>query len=172
MQIAYLLSEYPTLGHTYLLREVRGLRELGWDIQTISIRQPGKRPAPLSPAEQQEYNSTWYILGSGPLAILAAHLATFASRPARYFRGFAHRLQDRPLPSSFHGAGVGVLQGSGRCRRSPAPRRHRARPFGLHHHGRSHHEPDFRHPPVDDDSWSVGILRSRRLPHPRQSCRG
>ncbi len=87
MQIAYLLSEYPTLGHTYLLREVRGLRELGWDIQTISIRQPGKRPAPLSPAEQQEYNSTWYVLGSSPLAILAAHLATFASRPARYFRG-------------------------------------------------------------------------------------
>ena len=80
-------SEYPTLGHTYLLREVRGLRELGWDIQTISIRQPGKRPAPLSPAEQQEYNSTWYVLGSSPLAILAAHLATFASRPARYFRG-------------------------------------------------------------------------------------
>ena len=49
MKLAYLLSEYPTLGHTYLLREVRQLRELGWDIQTISIRRPGRPALPRSP---------------------------------------------------------------------------------------------------------------------------
>lgn len=87
MQIAYLLSEYPTLGHTYLLREVRGLRDLGWNIQTVSIRQPAPRPAALSPVEQEERNSTWYILGSSLLEFLQAHLVTFASRPARYLRG-------------------------------------------------------------------------------------
>jgi colanic acid/amylovoran biosynthesis glycosyltransferase len=87
MQIAYLLSEYPTLGHTYLLREVRGLRDLGWKIQTISIRRPGHRPSPLSAAEQQEWSSTWYVLGSSPLEFLRAHLVTFATRPARYLRG-------------------------------------------------------------------------------------
>jgi colanic acid/amylovoran biosynthesis glycosyltransferase len=89
MQIAYLLSEYPTLGHTYLLREVRGLRELGWDIQTVSIRQPGPRPSPLSAAEQEERDVTWYILGSSPLEFLQAHVVTFATRPGRYLRGFA-----------------------------------------------------------------------------------
>jgi glycosyltransferase involved in cell wall biosynthesis len=89
MKLAYLLSEYPTLGHTYLLREVRQLRELGWDIQTISVRQPGKRPSPLSPAESEELGSTWYILGSGSFAYLKSHAVTFASRPARYLRGLA-----------------------------------------------------------------------------------
>lgn len=88
MQIAYLLSEYPTLGHTYLLREVRGLRDLGWDIQTVSIRKPGGRPSQLSVAEQEERNSTWYILGSSPLEFLRAHAVTLATRPARYLRGW------------------------------------------------------------------------------------
>ncbi len=88
MRIAYLLSEYPTLGHTYLLREVRELREFGWDIQTISIRQPGPRPSALSAAEQAERDVTWYILGSGPLEFLRANIVTFATRPGRYFRGF------------------------------------------------------------------------------------
>ena len=54
MKLAYLLSEYPTLGHTYLLREVRQLRALGWDIQTISIRRPSNTASSLSPAEAEE----------------------------------------------------------------------------------------------------------------------
>jgi colanic acid/amylovoran biosynthesis glycosyltransferase len=89
MKIAYLLSEYPTLGHTYLLREVRQLRELGWDIQTISIRRPGDRPSPLSPAEKEELQSTWYILGSSPVACIWSQAVTFATRPLRYLRGLA-----------------------------------------------------------------------------------
>ena len=87
MQIAYLLSGYPTLGHTYLLREVRGLRELGWDIQTLSVRRPGQRPSSLSAAEQEEWNATWYILGSGPMEFLRAHAVTLVTRPGRYLRG-------------------------------------------------------------------------------------
>ena len=89
MKLAYLLSEYPTLGHTYLLREVRQLRKLGWDIQTISVRQPGKRSSPLSPAESEELGSTWYIVGSSWFAYVKSHAVTFASRPARYLRGLA-----------------------------------------------------------------------------------
>src|ERR1019366_80312 len=87
MKLAYLLSEYPTLGHTYLLREVRQLRELGWDIQTISIRRPGNRDSPFSPAEEEEVRSTWYILGSSMFALVKSHAATFVTRPLRYLRG-------------------------------------------------------------------------------------
>jgi len=89
MKIAYLLSEYPTIGHTYLLREVRELRALGWDIQTISIRRPGSRPSSISTAETEELKSTWYILGSGWLEFLTAHVATFCTQPIRYLRGLA-----------------------------------------------------------------------------------
>jgi colanic acid/amylovoran biosynthesis glycosyltransferase len=86
MKLAYLLSEYPTLGHTYLLREVRELRSLGWEVQTVSVRKPTATSAP-SPTEQEELNSTWYILGSRPMDFLAAHLATSFSHPGRYLRG-------------------------------------------------------------------------------------
>ncbi|HWJ19159.1 MAG TPA: glycosyltransferase family 4 protein [Geobacterales bacterium] len=89
MRLAYLLSEYPTLGHTYLLREVRQLRELDWDIQTISIRRPGNRTSPLSPAEVEEWRSTWYILGGDVLGLLMSHVVTFVTRPLRYLRGLA-----------------------------------------------------------------------------------
>ena len=89
MKIAYLLSEYPTLGHTYLLREVRELRALGWEIQTVSIRRPGERPPSISAAETEEQDSTWYVLGSSPLEFLRAHLTTFCTRPVPYMRGFA-----------------------------------------------------------------------------------
>src|SRR5271169_627190 len=93
MKIAYLLSEYPTLGHTYLLREVRRLRELGWDIQTISIRRPSDRTSPLSPAEAEELESTWYIVGGGWLTCLRSHAVTLATRPRRYLRGLATALR-------------------------------------------------------------------------------
>src|SRR5215469_14351212 len=89
MKLAYLLSEYPTLGHTYLLREIRQLRALGWDIQTVSIRRPRNRPSSLSPAETEELNSTWYIVGSGLLSYFVSHLVTSVTRPFRYLRGLA-----------------------------------------------------------------------------------
>lgn len=93
MKFAYLLSEYPTLAHTYLLREVRELRALGWDIQTISIRKPVPRTSPLTPIENEELRSTWYVLGSSPWQFLAAHLSTIVRRPTRYLRGLLTTLR-------------------------------------------------------------------------------
>src|ERR1035441_3080748 len=85
-KLAYLLTEYPTLGHTFLLREIRELRSLGWDIQTISIRRPGSRPSPISAAETEEQAATWYILGGDLTGVLKSHAVTFATRPVRYLR--------------------------------------------------------------------------------------
>lgn len=89
MKIAYLLSEYPTLGHIYLLREVRQLRLLGWNIQTVSIRRPDSQPLSSSGEFEEELGSTRYILGSSPLEFLTAHLATVLTRPGLYLRGLA-----------------------------------------------------------------------------------
>lgn len=38
MTIAYLNSEYPSLSHTFIEREIRGLRERGFEIRTFSVR--------------------------------------------------------------------------------------------------------------------------------------
>ena len=87
MKIAYLLSEYPTLGHTYLLREVRELRSLGWEIQVVSIRRPNPQSCSPSSEFEEELKSTRYVLGSGPFEYLAAQLTTFLTRPGLYVRG-------------------------------------------------------------------------------------
>lgn len=100
MKIAYLLSEYPTLGHTYLLREVRQLRSLGWDIQVVSIRKPDRRSSEMSSAEKEELDSTWYVLADGALQFAIAHVMALITRPWQYARGLATarrltRLQSR-----------------------------------------------------------------------------
>jgi glycosyltransferase involved in cell wall biosynthesis len=88
-KLAYLLSEYPLLEHAYLLAEVRQLRELGWNIQAISIRRPAVRSATLSADEQEEHRSTWYVLGGGIFPHIKSHAISFATHPARYLRGLA-----------------------------------------------------------------------------------
>lgn len=85
--LAYLLSEYPLLEHTYLLREVRRLRELGWNIQTISIRRPEDRQLPKSKVEEEEQSATWYILDGGISNHLVCHIATFGRALYAIFAG-------------------------------------------------------------------------------------
>lgn len=42
MTLAYLNSEYPSLSHTFIEREIRGLRERGRSIRTFTVRPPGR----------------------------------------------------------------------------------------------------------------------------------
>jgi len=88
MRLAYLLSEYPAIPHTYLMREVRELRKLGWSIDVISIRPCDRPPERLTPEEREEAQRTEYILPVSPIRALAAHIATLGRRPGGYLRGF------------------------------------------------------------------------------------
>ncbi len=89
MKLAYLLSQYPTIGHTYLLRELRGLRELGWDIPTVSIRLPDRPAEQMPEAEREEAARTFYVLRGGLAALAADQFAVFFAHPARYLAGLA-----------------------------------------------------------------------------------
>ena len=93
MKLAYLLSEYPTLAHTYLLREVRELRALGWEIQTVSIRKPDPLTFSRSSAEHEELASTWYVLGGGPWQFIFSHISTLLRRPLGYLYGLVTALR-------------------------------------------------------------------------------
>lgn len=59
-RIAYLISKYPAVSHTFILREVLALRERGIAIDTASINTgpPNER---LTHAEQAEAARTFYI---------------------------------------------------------------------------------------------------------------
>lgn len=93
LSIAYVISQYPTFNHTFVLREVRALRANGLKIQTISVRGPDRDLSLLTPEERDEANATLYLLEAMPLRILFAHLSTLVRRPVGYCRGLAMALR-------------------------------------------------------------------------------
>ena len=84
-RIAYLTSRFPAVSHTFILREVEALRDMGFEICTCSIRRPG--PEELQgAAEQAAAGCTFYVLSAArnPWTLLAAQ-AQLLTRPKRYF---------------------------------------------------------------------------------------
>ncbi len=77
MPIAYLNSEYPSLSHTFIEREVRQVRAQGLDVITFSIRRPG-RTGTIGSAHARAARETRYVLDGGARLIgsIARGLAT------------------------------------------------------------------------------------------------
>ena len=71
-RIAYLTAEYPAVSHTFILREVEALRELGFDISTCSIRKvcsdqlrgPAEKAAALRGVPNNSGSATSFPLAS------------------------------------------------------------------------------------------------------------
>jgi colanic acid/amylovoran biosynthesis glycosyltransferase len=91
--IAYLVSEYPHIRHAYLLREIRGLRKLGWRIETLAIRHEVRASGVYTAEEREERDRCFYVLNAGPATILATHLSTLVRHPVGYFRGIARAIR-------------------------------------------------------------------------------
>ncbi|QZA78912.1 hypothetical protein K4H28_05800 [Deefgea tanakiae] len=56
--LAYLVSAYPAASHTFILREVLGLRARGWRVATVSVSADRRAPQQLDLLEQQEQFNT------------------------------------------------------------------------------------------------------------------
>lgn len=81
--IAYLISRYPAISHTFILREIQGLRALGHQIRTASINPPDRALSAMEGYELQEARSTFFVKAQGAFGALAA-LGHWALRsPAR-----------------------------------------------------------------------------------------
>jgi glycosyltransferase involved in cell wall biosynthesis len=93
MRLAYLVSQYPAINHTYILREIRTLRAIGFDIDVISVRPPDRLPEKLSAEELEELRETYAVLTAGSGAILTAHVLTFVKRPLAYLAGLWEALR-------------------------------------------------------------------------------
>jgi glycosyltransferase involved in cell wall biosynthesis len=86
-RIAYLLSRYPAVSHTFFLKEVLGLRERGLDIHVASINPPDRPRHDLPVVEAIEADHTFYVK-SGGIAQLALQLLLVALRnPGVTLRG-------------------------------------------------------------------------------------
>jgi len=95
MKIAYLCSHYPAISHTFVLREVNALRDLGAEITTFSIRRVGADHL-LAHADRVAFDSTYAILPPRWTALFAAHLRLAASAPVAYLSTLALALRLAP----------------------------------------------------------------------------
>ncbi|MFB3903769.1 MAG: glycosyltransferase [Acidobacteriota bacterium] len=87
MRITYIVGTYPRLSTTFISQEIMVLRELGHQVNVISIRRPDNREEGVT-----------YLLPAAWLAVLCAHLSFAALRPSRYF-GLLGFLLSRPHPN-------------------------------------------------------------------------
>lgn len=94
MKVAYLVSRYPAVSHTFVQREVAALRALGVEIDTFSVR----AGTALSDVDRAERLTTTTLVPASPIAVLGL-VATVARHP-----GATLRLVRRSLHASTGGA--------------------------------------------------------------------
>jgi colanic acid/amylovoran biosynthesis glycosyltransferase len=79
--LAYLVSRYPAVSHTFILREVMGLRELGLRVEVASINAPDRSSEQMSPDERDEAKRTYGIKRHGLIGASTALLWLLLTRP-------------------------------------------------------------------------------------------
>ncbi len=83
MKIAYLVGHYPSISHTFILREVEGLRARGVEIETISVHRAADDQL-LTDAAVREHASTYTVLPPRWAELVRAHLSAFVRAPSAY----------------------------------------------------------------------------------------
>jgi colanic acid/amylovoran biosynthesis glycosyltransferase len=85
VRIAYLLDQYPAISHTFILREVAGLRERGVDVHTFSIHRSD--PAHLLAQDDlSEYEGTHALRPISAVALGTRHASGLKADPVAYLR--------------------------------------------------------------------------------------
>lgn len=79
-KIAYLTTQYPSVSHTFIRREIRGLEALGYTIQRLAIRKGG---AAVDPEDQEEEKHTFHCLAQPKSTILLRAAKVLLSRPGK-----------------------------------------------------------------------------------------
>ncbi len=87
-RLAYLLSRYPAVSHTFFLKEVLGLRQLGFEIETASVNPPDRPIAQLPPREAEEAARTYCLKQCGLSEILLVLVTVTFAHPGVALRGF------------------------------------------------------------------------------------
>ena len=86
-KMVYLLSQYPAVNTTYLLREVRQLRACGFELPVISVRPPDRLPAEMTQDEREEAATTFYLLPFGLMRTVGPLLRAAVTRPGLLLKG-------------------------------------------------------------------------------------
>jgi colanic acid/amylovoran biosynthesis glycosyltransferase len=87
-RVAYFLSRYPAVSHTFFLKEVLGLRQLGFEIETASVNPPDRPVSQLPTREAEEARTTYCLKQSGFWEVFFVLVTVTFAFPQVGFRGF------------------------------------------------------------------------------------
>jgi colanic acid/amylovoran biosynthesis glycosyltransferase len=87
IRIAYFLSRYPAISHTFFLKEILGLREIGFEIETASVNPPDRPTSQLPPIEAAEARNTYCLKQIGAWGALYTLVTITFSHPRVILRG-------------------------------------------------------------------------------------
>lgn len=86
-RVAYLLSRYPAVSHSFLMNEVLQLRKRGFEIDVASINPPDRPVQELADVEQVESHRTFYVKSMPYAPVFALILGTLVRHPGVFARG-------------------------------------------------------------------------------------
>ena len=104
--LGYLVSRYPAISHTFILREIVMLRQLGFCIHTASINPPDRALSAMDAQERQEaehtygikahgvrgaWQAVWHLLTQQPQALAGLARSTWALGLG--WRGWAYAME-------------------------------------------------------------------------------
>jgi glycosyltransferase involved in cell wall biosynthesis len=88
LRIAYLVSQYPGVSHTFILREVLALRTRGIRIEAASINAPPPQ-GKMTQSDRSEAARTFYVKPAGASGLLAALAWVLWHHPCGLLRGIS-----------------------------------------------------------------------------------
>jgi colanic acid/amylovoran biosynthesis glycosyltransferase len=86
-RMAYFLSQYPAISHTFFLKEILGLRRLGFEIEVASVNPPDRTVSELPPVEAQEAGNTYCLKRTTIREAICVIVTIIFVYPAVFFRG-------------------------------------------------------------------------------------
>ncbi len=95
-RLAYLLSSYPAVSHTFLLNEISELRKFGFTIDVASINTPDAPRDGVTARETEELEETFYIKAAHRPQILMLLVKILFTQPLVIFRGLRAVLELDP----------------------------------------------------------------------------
>jgi glycosyltransferase involved in cell wall biosynthesis len=83
LKVAYLVSVYPKVSHSFIRREILALERLGVEVLRVSVR--GWDEPLVDPEDLRERERTRYVLRAGAAGLALAVLGALWRGPARFF---------------------------------------------------------------------------------------
>jgi glycosyltransferase involved in cell wall biosynthesis len=96
IDVAYLVSRYPAISHTFILREVLGLRERGFRVRVASINPADRAPDQMAADEAAELGTVYCVKRRPLVEIAAALLEAAVTRPVVSLRGLWRSVSRQP----------------------------------------------------------------------------